>query len=177
MRRPTRRETVLAVVPAAFVAAILLWFPSGESPGPVPEGGSADALGSVSLGAPVSFAISGDASGAMAPGSTVPLNLSLDNPHDSDLEVEAITVSVRDVDAPRADADRPCGLADFEVRQIPGPVVLSLGRQRTQDLSDVGLARRHWPAVVMLDRPVNQDGCKGAVLTLDYEATGVRVRR
>ena len=64
--------------------------------------------------------------------------------------VQAIIVTVRDVEAPRAEPDHPCGL---------------------------GVARDHWPMVCILNRPVNQDGCEGRALTLDYDATGVEVRR
>jgi hypothetical protein len=39
------------------------------------------------------------------------------------------------------------------------------------------LADESWPAVGMVDRPVNQDGCKGASVTLRYEASGVEVPR
>ena len=142
-----------------------------------PEGNPTEGSGRGSVSAPTSFTISGDVRGAMTPGSRVPLNLSLSNPNDFEVVVDTITVTVRDVEARRSDSDHPCSVADFEVRQIPRSVVLRLGREGTQDLSGLSLARDHWPAVGMLNRPVNQDGCKGAVLTLGYEATGVGVRR
>lgn len=173
MRRPTRREAVLAVALAAIVVATLLWFQGGEST----DGTSTTGAGHGSVHGPAPFAISGDVGGAMTPGALVPLDLALENPNDFEVAVEGITVTVQDVNAPRADTNHPCSVVDFEVRQVPGSVVLSLDGNRTQDLSGLGLRRDHWPAVGMLDRSVNQDGCKGAVLTLGYEATGAEVRR
>ena len=177
MRRPTRREAVFAVLPAALVATGLLWFQDRELMGGPTGGTSTKDSGSGSVHGPMSFTISGEVRGALAPGSMVPVDLSLENPNDFELDVEGITVTVRDVDAPRADTNRPCSVADFAVRQVPGSVVLSLGGKRTQDLSGLGLARGDWPAVGMLNRPINQDGCREAVLTLGYEANGVEVRR
>lgn len=173
MRRPTRRETVLVVAPAAFVAATLLWFQRGEST----DGSSTTGAGHGSAHGPAPFMISGDISGEITPGAMVPLDLSLENLNDFDLIIEGIIGNVQDVDAPRVDPAHPCSVADFEVRQVPESASLSLHGNRTQDLSGPGLARDRWPAVGMLNRLVNQDGCKQAVLTLGYEATGVGVRR
>lgn len=177
MRQPTRREAVLAIAPAALVATTFLWFQGHERVDGPAGGTSATGSGSASAPAPTTFTISGNLSGAIAPGAMVPLDLSLENPNDFGIEIQAIIVTVRDVEAPRADPDHPCSVADFMVRQVPGSVVLSLGGRRTRDLSGLGVARDHWPAVGMLNRPVNQDGCKGAVLSLGYDATGVEARR
>jgi hypothetical protein len=68
-------------------------------------------------------------------------------------------------------------VADFDVRQLSGHIAVTLRASREDDLNGMGVARGHWPAVGMLDRPVNQDGCKGAFLTLGYEASGVEVQR
>jgi hypothetical protein len=39
-------------------------------------------------------------------------------------------------------------------------------------LSDLDVPDHDRPAIGMHDRPVNQDGCKAAVITLAYEASG-----
>ena len=171
--RPTRRETVLVVAPAAFVAATLLWFQSGES---TDERSTAGA-GHGSAHGPAPFMTSGDINGEITPGAVVPLDLSFENLNDFDLIIEGIIVTVQDVDAPRADPDHPCSVADFVVRRVPANASLRLDGNRTQDLSGLGLARDRWPAVGMVNRLVNQDGCKHAVLRLGYEATGVGVHR
>ena len=172
MRRPTRREVVLAVAFALLVAVLLLWFPGG---GPV--GRSTDAAGPGSVRAPSSLTISGDVRRQISPGELVPIDLRLDNTSDLDLAIDHITVAVVGIDAPRADVDHPCSAADFEVRQLSGGVVLRIAGNSAQNLSGMDLPDENWPAVSMVDRPVNQDGCKGASLTLRYEASGVEVPR
>lgn len=92
----------------------------------------------------LSVVISGSAAGSVSPGSLARLSLSLDDTNDVDVDValDRITVTVRDVDAPRVDADHPCRATELDV-----------------------------------DRPINQDGCKGASLTLTDEASGSEVSR
>ncbi len=106
----------------------------------------------------------------------VPLDLTLDNTNANDLAIDRITVAVITVDAPRADVEHPCSVADFEVRQLSGGVLLRLAGNSTYTLSGV-VPAENWPAVGMVNRPVNQDGCKGASLTLGYEASGMEVSR
>lgn len=177
MRRLTRREVVLAVPFVSLIAGVLIWWPSPDPVGRSTDRATAEGTGTGSLNAGSSFTISGDVSGAIAPGVMLPLDLTLDNPNDLDLAIERITVTLQEVDAPGADADHPCSGADFKVRSLTGSVVPTLAANGSDDLSDMGIARAHWPAVGMRDRPVNQDGCKGAVLALGYQATGVEVQR
>jgi hypothetical protein len=172
MRRPARREVVLAVVFTLVVAVLLLSF---RGCGPVRRSTDAPRQGSVR--APSSITISGDLLRPISPGELVPIDLRLDNTSDFDLAIDRITVAVVGIDAPRADVDHPCSAADFEVRQLSGGVVLRIAGKSAGNLSGMDLAEESWPAVGMVDRPVNQDGCKGASVTLRYEASGVEVPR
>jgi hypothetical protein len=172
VRRPTRREAGIAVACAIIFAILLLWIP-----GCGPTARSAEAAGRGSIGARSSFTISGDVSRPISLGELVALDLTLTNSNDVDLAIDRITVTAVRVDAPSADADHPCGAADFEVRHLSGGGVLMLAANTAHSLSELNLARENWPAVGMLNRPVNQDGCKGASLTLGYEASGVEVSR
>lgn len=172
MRQPTRREAGLAIVLAIIVALCLLVFR-----GCGPEGRAAAATGVGSLSTPSSFMISGDVIRPITPGELVALDLRLENTNDLDLRIDRITVAVVDVDAPQSDKRHPCSAADFEVRQLSGSVVLRLAGYSTDSLSGLKLPEANWPAVGMLNRPVNQDGCKGASLTLNYEASGTEVTR
>ena len=113
----------------------------------------------------------------VSPGELVPIDLTLHNTNDIDLAIDQITVTVVGIAAPRADAEHPCGPADFQVRGLAGGVELRLAGNSTANLSGMNLAEKNWPAVGMLNRPVNQDGCKGASLTLHYEASGAEVPR
>jgi len=172
MRRPTRREAVLAGVFATLVAVLLLWVP-----GCGPVGSSTDATSDGSIGTPSTFTIKGGLSRPISPGELAALDLTLDNTNDLDLVIDRITVTVVGIDAPQADADHPCSEADFEVRPFSGGVVLRLAGNTTDNLSGLDLPEENWPAVGMINRPVNQDGCKGASVTLRYEASGVEVPR
>lgn len=171
MRRPTRREKFLGVGLACFGVAFMLWVPGCE-----PQRRPIVDTGPSVVGGGSVFTIAGDIRNAMVPGAHEPLDLSLDNPNDRGLVVDRITVTVTDVGAPHADADHPCSVADFDVRPLADGVAITLRAKGVDTLSGLGVARDDWPAVVMLDRPVNQDGCKGAVLTLGYVARGVEVR-
>lgn len=177
MRRLTRREWFLAVASAIVISALVIWLPSrgpvAHSTGSTSTNGS----GNGSLQAPSSFTISGDVRGEMTLGAMVSLDLSLVNPNDFDLVIDRITVTVQAVEAPRADTKHPCTVADFKVRPLTGGVPPRLAANASERLSAMGVARSHQPAVGMLERPVNQDGCQGAVLTLGYEASGAELDR
>ena len=172
MRRPTRREVGLAIALVIVAALILVWFR-----GCGPAGRAAAATGEATFPTESSFMISGDVSRAITPGQLVGLDLTLDNTSDVDLAINRITVTVVRIHAPRADADHPCTAADFRVRELSGGGVLRLAGNSVSNLSGLQLPKANWPAVGMLNLPVNQDGCKGASLTLNYEASGTEVPR
>lgn len=172
MRALTRRGAVLGGGTACLVTAVVLWLDGPDQPA------QSQAVPTTEpLAAAASFSISGDARGLIAPGVAVPLDLRFDNLSDVDLAVDQVSVTVTDVVAPRADDDHPCSVADFEVRQLAPNVVLRLAGNDADDLGGMGVARSSWPTVGLRDRRVNQDGCKGASWTLDYEAHGVEVER
>jgi len=130
----------------------------------------------VALGATSSFTISGDQTRDLRPGVLLPLDLTLKNPTDKELSVGKIKVTLDAIDAPRATANRPCTAADFEVRQIGGGVAdLRIEAKGAKKLSQLDVVPQQRPALSMVNRPVNQDGCQGATLTLGYQATGVEV--
>jgi len=173
MRRSTRRAALLTAGLALVIGALVAWLlNSGQADQQAGDTGAAALREAASA-----VVISGDVHDAIAPGAMAPLDLSLENPNEFAVALDSITVSVTAVDAPRADAGHPCSIADFDVRQLLGRVTVTLGGNRTDSLSGLGVARGHWPAVGLLDRPVNQDGCQGATLALGYEASGIEVPR
>jgi hypothetical protein len=172
VRNPTHREASLLVAVAVLIAVLVLWL---NGCGPV--GRSGDGTGSGLASGPSSFTISGDVSRPITPGKLVLLDLTLDNTNDLDLAIDQITVAVVGISAPNADADHPCTKADFEVRNLAVGGVVTLARNQTARLSELELPAKNWPAVGMINSPVNQDGCKGASLTLGYEAIGMEVTR
>ncbi len=118
------------------------------------------------------FVISGTTTPRMEPGVAAPLDLSLTNTGAVPIRVSSLTVTVRGVTAPNADADHPCSAADFAVHQAAEGLDLSLSAGETQRLSALQLPVASWPRIRLMNLPVNQDGCKQATLTLDYSGAG-----
>jgi hypothetical protein len=133
----------------------------------------ADAGGHAEVSVPArSFRISGDAVDVLAPGRSAPINVTFTNPHDNRLTVAHLRVRVRKVDAPNADRRHPCSTRDFAVRQVSARFSVSVPADTSRSLARLGVRRASWPQVRMVSRPVNQDGCKGASLTLAYVGSG-----
>jgi hypothetical protein len=119
------------------------------------------------------FTISGDPTGLLAPGNSVPINLQLTNPGNSSLNVTGLTVSVTGVtrNAQAVANNRPCNPSDYSVTQFSGnyPIAAPPGNS---SLSSSGIPASRWPQITMLDTSLNQDGCKGATLQISYSGTG-----
>jgi hypothetical protein len=120
------------------------------------------------------FTIGGTAAGLLTPGGAARIDLRLTNPNGVPLKIESLFVRILRVRASGADASHPCTVGDFAVARFSGAYRFKLPASRTTSLSKLGFPPRQWPAVLMLDRPVNQDGCKRASLVLSYSgvATG-----
>jgi hypothetical protein len=116
---------------------------------------------------PPSFAISGDF-GPLWPGISQDVDLAVTNPNSRAIAINSLTVSIQNVSAPRASAALPCSAADFSVTQFSGAYPLNVPARATVHLSELGVAAARGPRLRMLDRPVNQDGCQGATVTLSY---------
>jgi hypothetical protein len=117
--------------------------------------------------------ITGTVQTTLIPGVSSPIRLGFTNPNKHPVRIRQVRVTVTRVTAPFADAAHPCGAADFEVRQLRRGV-LRIPAKRFTDLAGLGVPVSGWPQVVMRNRPVNQDGCKGAQLTLKYRAHRVK---
>lgn len=119
---------------------------------------------------PAPVAISGRF-GPLWPGTSQSVDLALTNPNSQAIAINGLSVSIQNVTAPRATAQLPCSAADFSVTQFSGSYPLHVPAHATMHLSDLGVAAAHGPQLRMLDRPVNQDGCQGATVTLTYAGT------
>ena len=73
--------------------------------------------------------------------------------------------------APEASASLPCTVDDFAVIPFSGAYGFKLAAGGTTSLSQLGIPPSEWPQLKMVDRPVNQNGCKGASLALAYDGT------
>ncbi len=121
-----------------------------------------------------SFAIRGTPALILAPGVPAAVDLRLTNPHRYVLSVGYLAVRVESIRAPRADAGHPCTLSDFSVQQYSGPYGIRLPAARTRSLSALRVPPGRWPQITLLNRPVNQDGCKDATYTLRFTGTAIR---
>lgn len=119
-----------------------------------------------------SFSITGDVSAPIVPGSRVPLDLTIANEHAAAMVVTQLKVLVTRVEAPRADASHPCSVDDFAIEQVDSKLSVIVSPATSQSLSQLGIPDSAWPSLGMRETSVNQDGCKGASLTLSYSAVG-----
>lgn len=116
--------------------------------------------------------IKGAASTQLYPGVSSPIALQLTNKTAHTLRMGKIKVKVVQVVAPNANATHPCTTADFVVAQMK---VRSLRLPKGKHtLASLHVPPQSWPQVGMRNRPVNQDGCKGARLTLSFKARPAR---
>jgi hypothetical protein len=118
------------------------------------------------------FDIEGDATGPIAPGVQVPIELRFINKHPSAMTISDLQVSLQSLSAPSATAHHPCSVDDYALTQMPDRIEWSVPANTTLSLEQLGVQRQEWPQITMRDRASNQDGCKGATLTLGYTARG-----
>jgi hypothetical protein len=118
------------------------------------------------------FEIEGDAAGELSPGITVPIELRFVNKHPTPMTISELEVSLKGIVTPAADAGRPCSLNDYLLTQMAMEAEWTVPPNTTLSLRELGIPRTDWPQITMLSRSVNQDGCKGATLTLGYTAHG-----
>jgi hypothetical protein len=115
--------------------------------------------------------ITGTVRTLLTPGVRAHIELHFMNPNRESVSLRRIEVRITHIHAPQADAAHPCTRKDFRVRQMPERSLRLPGRRLTS-LTDLRVPVRGWPRVKLRNRPGNQDGCKGARLTLAYRATG-----
>lgn len=115
--------------------------------------------------------IGGAVDGPLRPGVTRYIDLTVRNPSNQDVVITSVAVSLVRVTTVGEPPARPCPPTDFALSAgTLGP--LALGAGDVLELSGSAIPRTSWPLIEMLNTSVNQDGCKGAVLTLGYHASG-----
>ena len=116
------------------------------------------------------IALAGDATAALHPGTAVPVDLEITNTRMMPVEVREIRVEITRISAPNATELHPCSLEDYTIAQTRPTIAIAVAALASKRLSASTLPVAEWPQVHMLNRQVNQDGCKGATLTLRYSA-------
>ncbi len=122
----------------------------------------------------VKVKITGAAQGELRPGASAPISLTFQNPNKRKVKMKRVRVRITAIIAPNADAAHPCTTADYVVRQMPRRTILRVPRKRTTGLAAMGVPMEVWPWLSMLNRPLNQDGCKGAEVRLKFKARGLK---
>ncbi|MEP7192746.1 MAG: hypothetical protein ABI903_07760 [Actinomycetota bacterium] len=171
MSNVARRRFVLGCVLAVLILALILFVSRGPISDKTDAGAGAGGATAL-VGSAGSFTIRGNTTEAISPGVKASLDLLLTNPHAFPMSVTDLNVRVQKVSAPNADDAHPCAVGDFAVDQASATAKITLTARSTTALSGLGLARTTWPQVGMFNRLANQDGCKGASLTLAYTASG-----
>jgi hypothetical protein len=120
---------------------------------------------------PDAFTIAGALPHLLTPGTGEPLDLTLTNLESTDLTITNLNVKVASVSGPQSSSTHTCDPGDFSIEQFSEVPGFTLSAASSADLGELGFAPSEWPTVSMLDRPVNQDGCKGASLSLSFTGT------
>jgi len=119
-----------------------------------------------------SFAIEGSTTQPISPGVKVPLDLQFENALDTRMSVGDVKVTVQDVTVQNANELLPCRAEDFTVDQMTAGLDITVAPGTTSSLKSLDLPSPQWPQVGLRNTSSNQDGCKGAQLTLAFTASG-----
>jgi len=145
---------------------------SGSGGGTGIGSGSGSGGGGINQPAP-SYTISGLLAQQLHPGDTYPLDLGLTNLGGAAMTALNLHVTISQVNAPHATASLPCSVSDFGAVQPPDGFSVSLAAHESTSLSARGIPSSQWPRISMLNTAANQDGCKGATLTLGFTGSSV----
>jgi hypothetical protein len=111
--------------------------------------------------------ITGTVQVPLSPGRVSPISIRIKNPNPRTVAMQRVRVTIAAISAPHADATHRCTPLDFEIHQMPR-VALHVPAGRAADLTGLGVPVASWPTLAMRNLPHNQDGCKGATLTLGF---------
>jgi hypothetical protein len=117
--------------------------------------------------APASFSISGRF-GRLWPGTAQPIDLVLRNHGSRPIAITGLRVWLVSVRASRATTLLRCPTSEFKVSQYAGRLPLFVGPRKSFNLRRLRVAWTRWPRLSMLELGVDQDGCQGASVALQY---------
>jgi hypothetical protein len=100
---------------------------------------------------------------ALAPETSAALEVSVTNPNDVALAIIRLTAVVAAVHAAGA-----CGAENFTLHQFSGAYGFVIAGHSTARLAQLGIRSAQWPQITMVNRDVNQDGCRDAVVTIRF---------
>jgi hypothetical protein len=116
------------------------------------------------------FGIDGNTSRSLLPGTTVPINVRITNPHFYAIAVSDLTVRIVGVTTVHKGAK--CSVSNFTVRQAPS-FTLRIAAGSTVTMTSVSPDRSGLPSLHLTgDQAKLDDGCQGATVDLAYSAAG-----
>jgi hypothetical protein len=111
----------------------------------------------------------GDVADPLTPGVARPIYMVVTNGLSSPVDVTGIRATVTGVTpAPGG----TCTADEFTTVPASLSAPLRVPADTSSTLAALGLPRSSWPAVMLVDRPVSQDGCKGASVALRFDVQG-----
>lgn len=124
----------------------------------------------VVVGGASGLTISGSLTVPLRPGTGQRLDLVLDNTTGSPLAVSDLEVRIAGLTAPNMQPGLDCTIDDFAIEQSTFSV--ELAPDESSSLTGAGAVEDELPLVSMRDTDVDQAGCIGASLALEYSAVG-----
>ena len=116
------------------------------------------------------FRVVGNVPGALEPGLGASIDLKFTNPNGRAIRITSVTATIDSLDAPFSTPTLPCTASDYAITQLSGAASITVPARSTRTLSQLGVPQSEWPEFRMRNTALDQDGCKGATITIDYAA-------
>jgi hypothetical protein len=121
-----------------------------------------------------SFQVSGSTTQPFSPGVSQPLNLAFTNPNSQAIDIVSVDIVIEHETIkngnPNSGCDGPTNLT--VTRPFSAPV--SVPRNSTKSLQQLGIPPGQWPELTMPNLASNQDACKGATFKITYTGTATK---
>ena len=126
---------------------------------------------------PHPYTITGTVGAALYPGGPAqPFNVSFSSANAGNggsgidgTQVSSLVITISSITG-ASNLPNPCTGADFALTQFSGAYPFYVP-QGSSSLSSLGFGTGTWPTLRLIDRPLNQDGCRGASIHVAYEGT------
>lgn len=119
------------------------------------------------------FGIAGDVDGLLAPGVTLPLNLTFTNPFNSaqGINISDVGITVTPLTIRDGQPNPGCLGPDHVTVDRGSAWAINVPRNSTVSLAGLGIHPDDWPQVTMRNLDSNQDACKNTAFTFSYTGT------
>ena len=116
------------------------------------------------------FGIDGNTTSALRPGTTVPIDIRISNPHFYPIVVSDLTVRIASITPAHKGAT--CRASNYPLTQ-PHTFAVRVAAFSTVTMNSISASRAGWPSLHLTgDQAKLDNGCQGASITLAYSASG-----